>query len=193
MNKLVVTSPARMPADRLAAVAVLLLAALALVLVVTPARPAAAQYEPPGTIAVSPVAPPPGATITVTVTGCRSDGGPVTITIDGAVVGSATPDADATFSADVVVPDTAGGDVEVVAACDSGLLRSTITVRIGDLPFDPPEGDDEAAAGDGALPRTGSSTTGPLTRIGAVLLGAGALLMVVARRRTPDEELVQAT
>ena len=91
------------------------------------------------------------------------------------------------FVVDVVVPDAVGPTADVVAACDGGVLSSVITIDLGDLPFAP---DDEGGA---PLPRTGSSSAGPLARLGAALLGVGALMVILAgRRREDDDEPVHA-
>ena len=126
------------------------------------------------TVSVDNDSPAPGDTITIT--GEKWDpGATAVISVGGAEVGNATVGDDGTFSFEYTIPsDAEGGDYAVeVDGCEGAgeVLGTTITVV------------EPAAEEPRALPATGSSSTEPLVRTGAVLIVAGAVLVYAMRRR----------
>ena len=126
--------------------------------------------EDPG-IEVDDSTPDAGDTITVSGQACAAGVG-VDIFLGGVKVGETVTDSEGKFSVDIEVPEnTAPGTYELTAVgCDVEVLGVTITVG-GPTP------------GGTALPVTGSSSTEPLVRTGAVLVAAGAVLVYAVRRR----------
>jgi LPXTG-motif cell wall-anchored protein len=127
------------------------------------------------TVAVDNDSPAPGDTITIT--GEKWDpGATAVISVGGAEVGNATVGEDGTFSFEYTIPsDAEAGDYAVeVDGCEGAgeVLGTTITVV-----------EPAAAEQPRALPATGSSSTEPLVRTGAVLIAAGAVLVYAVRRR----------
>jgi len=156
----------------------LLLAVIAAALVMV-APPASAgedeEYPPPEecAVAVDDDSPEPGDTITISGSNWEP-GATATILVGGAEVGTATVGEDGTWTFEHTIPnDMEPGVYEVTAdGCESGdVLSTTITVTA------------PAAAAPAAIPRTGSSSTEPLVRTGAVLIAAGAVLVYAVRRR----------
>lgn len=156
-----------------------LLAALAAALVVS-AGPAGAgelqEYPPPDcTVTVDVSDPDQGDTVTISGENFEP-GTEVPVLVGGAEVGSVTVADDGTWSFEYTIPaDAETGAYEVSAGgCAAGadVLGTTITV-----------GAAAAAPQPDALPRTGSSSTEPLVRTGAVLVAAGAVLVYAVRRR----------
>ncbi|MEZ5207939.1 MAG: DUF4012 domain-containing protein [Acidimicrobiales bacterium] len=131
------------------------------------AAPASAQYDP-AVLSVSPANVAPGGDVTVSGSGCAS-GDAVTIAVAGAST-TTTAGAGGAFSATVKAPSTAG-TYTVTATCGVEVLSATLTVGA-------------ATTGSGALPVTGSSSTGPLAAGAIVLVAAGAALVAVSRRRS---------
>jgi hypothetical protein len=142
-------------------------------LVLTAGPAMAGDYEPPPGIEVDDSTVQAGDPVTVTGENCNI-GAEVTVTFGGVEVGTTTVGADGTFSLTFDVPaGTAAGTYAVEATgCGADVLGTTVTV--GPVAIGPPPA---------ALPRTGSSSTEPLVRTGAVLLAAGAVLVYAVRRR----------
>lgn len=134
------------------------------------------DYEPPPSIVVDDDTPEAGDTVTVSGESCAI-GAEVTITFGGVEVATTTVGADGTFSVTFDVPDdTEPGTYEVQATgCGPEVLGTTITVT-GPVAT-------TTTIGGTALPQTGSSSTEPLVRTGAVLVAAGAVLVYAVRRR----------
>ncbi len=155
------------------------------------ATPAAAQYNAKPTLTVDPLVAEVGDTVSVTLAGCGlPDGTEIPVFIDDVEVGVGTL-IGGTFTIDVVVPDEAGGvlEVEVEAACESatddevkfGVLSASLAIQPPTLPFQPPTG---GTGGD--LARTGGNAL-PVAQVGAGLIGLGALALVLALRRNDDD------
>lgn len=120
--------------------------------------------------------PPPSVEVeddTVTMAGENCDvGAEVTVTLGGIEVATTIVRPDGTFSVTFKVPaGTDPGNYEVKAAgCGAEVLGTTITMA-------------GPTVGSNALPKTGSSSTEPLVRTGAVLVVAGAAVVYAVRRR----------
>ena len=127
------------------------------------------------TIAVDNDAPAPGDTITITGE-AWDPGATAVISVGGAEVGSVVVGEDGTWEFKYTIPaDAEPGDYAVEAdGCEGAgeVLGTTITVV-----------EARAAEQPQALPATGSSSTEPLVRTGAVLIAAGAVLVYAVRRR----------
>lgn len=157
---------------------------MALLTMVGMAASAGAQVYPPGTVSLtaSTTAPGPGDPITFEAEGFQ---GEVDFTLfsDPVDLGSATANAEGVAVLNTTIPvDTAPGQHTVVA---SGLdlsgnpTSASIALTVaGEVQ----SAGDEAASG-GDLPRTGSDKSFPLVRAGAVLVVAGGVLVLIARRR----------
>jgi len=151
---------------------------------VATAAPAGAQQYPPAAnfLAVSDTTLFPGQTFTIT-TGTYLSGATVTITLfsDPTTLGSAVANAVGVASMQATIPtDTPLGTHVIQASGESasGPLTQSVTVTVV-----PAAQAGAGAAVSGALPRTGSSGTIPLTRVAAVLIAAGGALVFGARRR----------
>ncbi len=159
-----------------------LIAAFAGVMALMVLAPAAhAQYPPSGTITlISPVVN-PGDSDEVVLTGC-APGAEATFEIEGVeVIGSAVANAEGVAEIPFTVPsDLAPGTYTVTGRClapdgEELVVSTTLTVvEPGVTPITP---------GTGTLPRTGSDYTA-LLRVGALLVLAGGLFAIVARKRT---------
>jgi len=143
------------------------------------ASPALAQSYGQGgvpTVLASSAAPTAGGPLTLSVNGfCATT--LVTFTIGGTAVGSATSDASGTATITTTAPTTPGAyTVEARAAangtCAALVADLSITVR--------------AAAAASSLPTTGTGSTVPTLRMGAISLFVGVGFFAVAkiRRRT---------
>jgi LPXTG-motif cell wall-anchored protein len=111
-----------------------------------------------------------GQTITVSGTGCKA-GETVNFFFDGEPAGSTTADENGNFSGPVTVPpDASPGPHTITAQCGAVVMAFEIEVN-------------PAAVAAAPIPRTGSSSTIPLTSIALALLGAGGLFVLFARRR----------
>ncbi len=162
---------------RISSTLAVLLAVAAATLVVSAAPASAGEEEYPPevdcTVSVSPDDPEAGDEIVISGEHWEA-GATVTVLVGGAEVGEATVAEDGTWELEYTIPaDAEAGDYAISAEpCETGdVLGTTITVA------------EPAAAAPGDLPRTGSSTTEPLVRTGAVLLAAGAVLVYAVRRR----------
>jgi len=142
----------------------IILGAMAL-MVFAPA--AHAQYNPgdPGA-SVSDSTVSSGDTVTVTADGCEV-GSTVTFFLDGNSLGSGVADADGTAAADVVITGSPG-TYTISNSCNDLTIEVTIA----------------GAATAGALPRTGSDSSLPLAQVAIVLIAAGGLLIIAARKRS---------
>src|SRR5262249_28237735 len=138
--------------------------------------PAGAQTGYQGcNVTLSNTSPAPGQTITVSGTGA-TPGKTVVASIGGVEIGSGTASATGTFSFSATIPANVTGTVTVNVDCNAENPNSVvegITITV-------------SASGTGGqpLPVTGSSSTLPLTKLAVVLLSAGALMLVVSRRRS---------
>lgn len=140
-----------------------ILGALAL-MVLAPA--AHAQYPDPPGASVSDSTVSSGDTVTVTATGCEA-GSTVTFFLDGATLGSGVADADGTASADVVITGSPGTH-QITNSCNAAVISVTIA----------------GGTTAGALPRTGTDSSLPLAKIAVVLITAGGLLIIAARKKS---------
>lgn len=113
-----------------------------------------------------------GDTVTVTAIDCPV-GSTVDFYLDGSPLGSAVADAGGTASADVVI-DASDGVHQITNSCNDAVLSITVSSP----------GSAGVVRGPGALPRTGTDSSLPLTKIAVVLIAAGGLLIVVARDRS---------
>ena len=147
----------------------LILGVMALALFVPAAH---AQYPPvtPGA-SVSDSTVNSGDSVTVTASGCET-GSTVTFYLDGQVIGSGVADDSGptgtntgSASADVVITGSPGTH-QITNSCNTAVISITI-----------------AGATAGALPRTGTDSSLPLAKIAIVLITAGGLLLIVARKR----------
>ena len=132
------------------------------------------EYPPPDcSVAVDDDTPQAGDTIVISGANWDPEG-TATVLVGGAEVGTVDVEDDGTWTFEYAIPaDAEAGDYEVTAeGCEGGeVLGTTITVAAA------------PAAEPGAIPRTGSSTTEPLVRTGAVLIAAGGVLLYAVRRR----------
>jgi 5'-nucleotidase len=141
---------------------------------------AGAQPYPPGGLflAFSDTTVVPGQTITIS--GAMTAGATSITFVFASTpssLGSVTPAADGTFSADVTIPADASVGSHTITATDSTGFSITGTLTV--------VGADGAGAGAGAggLPRTGDDTSIPMARLAALLMAAGGAALFVARRR----------
>ena len=141
--------------------------ALAVVALLSLATTASAQsgYNS-GVLGSDTTKPAPGQTITISGSNCPP-GGAVDFAVDGSPAGGTTADGSGNFSGTVKAPSSPGSHT-VTAACGAQVLSLEIEVQ------------QPAAA---AIPRTGSSSTLPLTSIALALLAVGGLFVLVSRRR----------
>jgi LPXTG-motif cell wall-anchored protein len=150
------------------------------------AAPAGAQQYPPAAnfIALSDTTLVPGQTFTITA-GVFLPGSTVTFTFlsDPVNLGSAIANAVGTASASATVPvDAPLGAHTVTASGQSADGPLTLSASVTVVPA-AGAGGAGAGAGAGNLPRTGDDTSIPLTRVAAVLLAGGGVLVFTARRR----------
>lgn len=108
---------------------------------------------------------------------CFLPGSTVTFTLAGEGLGTATADADGVATINTTVPAaTPLGSADVIATgtgCDSEALTLVLSVTISaaaQAPTDP-------------LPRTGSSSTLPMTQIALAAIVAGGFLVILTNRR----------
>ncbi len=139
------------------------------------ASPAAAQYGPDFTATLSASNVRPGST--VVVDGSCSAGGSVVVALGSRTLGSTTVGADGLYSVSITVPQLDRGSHTLRVSCGEQVRQLSFTVGAAGGATTP-----SPSTGSGALVRTGSDT-GTLLRVGAVLLLAGAVLVVAVRRR----------
>jgi len=158
------------------------------VLVALAASPAAAQY----TFVVTPGTVSPGATVNASGGGC-SPGSDVSITLapaaakaraaTGTEVATGTADDEGNFNIAFQVPaGTAPGEYVVTATCGGQVQSQTITVQEAPSPSTGGGTVPTRTQGGGSLSTTGSNLNG-VGLVGAGLLTAGGLVLVVAKRR----------
>lgn len=140
-----------------------ILGAMAL-MVFAPAAHAQYTGDPGASVSDSTVS--SGDTVTVTAEGCEV-GSTVTFFLDGNSIGSGVADADGVAAADVVITGSPGSHT-ISNSCND--LTIAITIAGGGTA--------------GALPRTGSDSSLPLAKIAIVLIAAGGLLIIAARKRS---------
>jgi LPXTG-motif cell wall-anchored protein len=145
---------------------VLLGSALLALLLFAPA--ASAQYPSDDSISVDNPNPDVGDTIVVSGD-CFPPGSTVTVTLtqggNTVVLGTTTSDANGHYSIAVVIPAGFSAGPATLTACGV-----SIVINIG-------------GATVATLPRTGSSSSLPMARIAVVLVAAGGLLVLSARKR----------
>ena len=134
------------------------------------AAPAGAQNYGGCSAAVSDTTPTAGQTVTVTGTGADA-AGTVTAALGSTVIGSGTADADGAFSFSATVPTSATGSQTVSVDCGAGAAVAGVTLTV-------------VAAAGGTIPRTGSSSTLPMTAVALVSLALGGLALTAARKRS---------
>jgi LPXTG-motif cell wall-anchored protein len=101
-------------------------------------------------------------------------GASVTITYDdGTVLGTVTADANGDFTAKITVPSSSTLGMHLVTAT-CGDVEQFLNVNV--------LAENVENVGNGTLPRTGSSNTGPLVGIGAAAVVLGAAFLYGARR-----------
>lgn len=141
-------------------------------------------YSGNATLVCSPDVVAPGGTIGIVLTGAPP-GAEVTFSYD-TIVGTAIADEDGTASFDVTIPEDAQeGPVDIVATWDEDGVELTAscltTIASGDnaevLGV-------TVAAGQQALPATGSDSTVPVAQIGIVLVVIGTAVALIARKRS---------
>jgi hypothetical protein len=144
---------------------------------------------------VSDDTPDPGQVITVTGSGAANDG-PVSASLDGTEVGSGTATGTGTFSFSATIPASASGTETLSINCFDGgqVLGITLTVNqpaptttttAGPTTTVAPTTTTTAAVAAAGLPRTGSSSTLPMTTVALalVVLGSGVLATLRLRAR----------
>lgn len=105
----------------------------------------------------------------------------VTFRFNGQVIGTAQTDGEGNATLTVPYPDGVDpGTYQLTATGLSAVDNVTVTVT-ADIECLAPTTTASPAAG--PLPRTGSNSTGVLFRVGVVLVAAGGLLTLSARRR----------
>jgi len=147
---------------------------IASVLLVGLAPGAAAQYGEVGLLTVDNPTPGPGDPITVVAEHCE-DGVVSFYLIDAD--GTRTPLGTAQVSSPAVL------ETEIPAGTPPGRADIEATCENGDTDVLSIEVVAEAAQA-AALPRTGSSLTGPLVRSGVVLVSLGGLVLLAVRKRS---------
>jgi LPXTG-motif cell wall-anchored protein len=143
--------------------------------------PAQTNYSPPS-LQVTPTAVLPGQQYTATGSGCQP---PETVTLvlnpGDTVLGATTSDQNGNYSFTSNFPSVAPGVYTITATCGA-VVTSTQETVLGTAAAVP-----VAAAPPPTtalpLPRTGSSDTLPLTRIGLAVVAAGGLVVALARKR----------
>jgi hypothetical protein len=166
------------------------------------AAPASAQYPPPVGFIIDPSTIPAFTSTTVYIEGLgcpRASTASIFIVVDGEEVflGSTPVDDDAEggFRANVTIPPLPPGEYVVLVRCGNLVLSSILTV-VGDSPttVTPPTSSiptsstsaqstpAQSTPAAGPLPRTGSDPWA-LVRIALLLLAAGGLLALQARKR----------
>lgn len=147
----------------------ILVAALAIVALSGTAQ---AQYQGVGGITISNPNPRPCETVTISVTNMPPNT-PVTVTANGVVVVTGTTDASGNFTTPYTVPCDAVGTITLAASAGGVTVTAVLNITSG---------------GGGNLPRTGASeTTSAFARVGALLLVAGAGMVLstwLVRRRS---------
>lgn len=144
------------------------------------AAPAAAQQYPPHVNIVTVSSPCPGASATISGTVTDDDNTPlagetVTVTVDGATVGTPTTDSAGKFSVDITAPTQVGDHPVTATAPDAAVINSVLKVVSCDAGGAVPRPD---------LPRTGSSdSTMNMVKIGVALTAFGGALLALARKR----------
>ncbi|HET9609765.1 MAG TPA: LPXTG cell wall anchor domain-containing protein [Acidimicrobiales bacterium] len=148
------------------------------------AAPAAAQQYPPAvnSLTVGCRTPAPGETVDVQARTFAA-GAQVTVSLNGAAIGSAAADGSGIASVKATIPaDTARGDYDLTAsgqAPDGSTLELSTKISVAN-------GCGAAAAPaapGGALPRTGDDSSIPLARIGLALAALGGLITALAAKR----------
>jgi LPXTG-motif cell wall-anchored protein len=161
------------------------LIAVASLVIVAMAAPAAAQQYPPAvnSFTVSDTTPTPGQTITGEARTFAA-GATVTITLGAEAVDVASGPADGAGVATmpITIPaDTALGANTLTASGDAPDGSTlTLTVRLNVVSADG-AGDDAGATG--SLPRTGDDSSIPLAKIGLALAAIGGVITAVAAKR----------
>lgn len=144
------------------------------------AGPVAAQQYPPHVNIVNVSSPCPGAEATISGTATDNAGQPlkgatITVTVDGATVGTPTTDDSSSYSLTITAPTQEGNHPVVATAPESAPVNATLKV-VSCAAAPAPERPD--------LPRTGSSdSTMTMVKIGVALTAFGAALVAVAQKR----------
>jgi LPXTG-motif cell wall-anchored protein len=161
------------------------LIAVASLVLVAVAAPAAAQQYPPAvnSLVCSDTTPTPGQTISVEAR-TFAGGAEVSFTLapDNAVVATATADAAGVVATGVTIPaGTTPGEHTLTAsgaAPDGSTLKVTCALTV--VGADEADGD---AVPSGALPRTGDDSSLPLAKLGLALAAIGGVITAVAAKR----------
>jgi LPXTG-motif cell wall-anchored protein len=156
-------------------------------LLIATAAPAAGQYAGPASLAADDSTVVVSQLLSVTGTGFQANE-TVGISFTGEVRETATVGIDGEFTADFRIPaGTPGGEQEIVATSESASASTVVTVMVEDAESDGDDGDASGAGGsddddEGALAFTGSNTM-TLVQVGAGLLAAGGLVLLITRKR----------
>ncbi len=145
---------------------------VATALVALMSAPAAAQYGDVLSATVSNTNPQPGEDVTIEGTCQAAD--TVEVALEGESLGTIPVADDDTFSGSVTIPsDLDPGTYTLTASCGGEVLGIEITVG----------GTTVTTGGATPLPRTGSSGTSLLLKVGGGLILAGAAFALVATKR----------
>jgi LPXTG-motif cell wall-anchored protein len=159
------------------------LIAVASLVLVAMAAPAAAQQYPPAvnSLVCSDTTPTPGQTISIEAM-TFAGGAEVTFTLapDSVVIATATADASGVVTTGATIPaNTSLGEHTLTAsgaAPDGSTLKLTCALTVVGADGGP------TAAG-GALPRTGDDSSIPLAKLGLALAAVGGVITAVAAKR----------
>jgi LPXTG-motif cell wall-anchored protein len=160
------------------------LIAVASLVLVAVAAPAAAQQYPPAvnSLICSDTTPTPGQTISVEAR-TFAGGAEVTFTLapDNVVIATAMADASGVVTTGATIPaNTTPGEHTLTAsgaAPDGSTLKVTCALTVG------ADEADDGAEPSGALPRTGDDSSIPLAKLGLVLAAIGGVITAVAAKR----------
>jgi LPXTG-motif cell wall-anchored protein len=150
--------------------------ALALFAVLAPSTAAFAQYSNVPTLTINTPTTTPCSQVVIKGTGFLPNH-EVTITADGVVVGTVMSDANGDFTFTYTVPCNAvDGEIEFKANDGTNVLTVKVNVVVS--------GTSATPAPTGTLPKTGSSNTQNLLRIGVLLIAVGGMVVIATRRRS---------
>lgn len=147
----------------------MLMAAATLLLAIPAAN---AQYEGGATLVVNNPNPMCGTTVNITGSGFAPNS-TVTLTLEGSTIGTAQTDSKGAFTFPWTAPCTLVGSRVITASDGTTTLSATLTIGSTTAATSAPT----------ALPRTGSDS-GLFLRVGVLLVAAGGLLVLAARKRS---------
>lgn len=164
-----------------------MLLAVTLLAVVAVSAPAQAQTPYPTTPTLTTDSPsaPAGSTVDLIGAGWPA-GATVTLSYSGGTIGTVVAGADGAFSFPWNTAGVAAGTYVVTATDGTSTVNTEITLTAAADVVTPATVTPAQTAGTGTLPRTGSEASDVL-RIGALLVAAGAILVLATRRRSAAE------